>query len=59
MPTLVLAGDADRVVPAINARILAARIRDSRLMLVPGAGHLVLADHPQACGAAIADFLEA
>jgi pimeloyl-ACP methyl ester carboxylesterase len=59
MPTLVLAGDADRVVPAINARILAARIRDSRLVLVPGAGHLVLADHAQACGAAIAGFLEA
>jgi pimeloyl-ACP methyl ester carboxylesterase len=57
-PTLVLAGDADPIVPASNARILAARIPDSRLMIVPGAGHLLLADHANLCATSIGDFLE-
>jgi pimeloyl-ACP methyl ester carboxylesterase len=57
-PTLILAGDADAIVPVRNARILAARIPDSRLMIVPGAGHLLLADHADLCATSIADFLE-
>ncbi len=56
-PTLVLAGAADRIVPAINARILAARIPDSRLDIVPGAGHLLVLDHAEQCAATIAGFL--
>jgi poly(3-hydroxyalkanoate) depolymerase len=56
-PTLVLAGGADAIVPPINARMLAARIPDARLELVPGAGHLVVIDHADRCAATIADFL--
>ena len=57
-PTLVLAGDSDPIVPVRNARLLAARIPDSRLLIVPGAGHLVLADEAEPCARAIADFLD-
>ena len=41
MPTLVLAGDDDPIIPLINARILAARIPNSRLRVVD-CGHLFL-----------------
>jgi poly(3-hydroxyalkanoate) depolymerase len=56
-PTLVLSGDSDPIVPAVNARILAARIPDVRLHIVEGGGHLVLADRAEHCGEVIADFL--
>ena len=58
VPTLVMAGDADRIVPAINARLLAARIPDSQLHVVPGAGHLLLMDHARQCATTIAEFLQ-
>jgi pimeloyl-ACP methyl ester carboxylesterase len=37
-PTLVVCGDYDTAVPPANSRILAARIRDARLVTIP-AGH--------------------
>jgi poly(3-hydroxyoctanoate) depolymerase len=45
--TLVMAGDADPIVPPVNARILAARIPDSELKIVHGAGHRLLLEHAQ------------
>jgi poly(3-hydroxyalkanoate) depolymerase len=56
-PALVLTGDADRIVPALNARILAARIPDARLVRCAG-GHLFLLEHPSTCADTIAGFLE-
>lgn len=38
-PTLVLSGDADRLVPAENSRRLARNIAHARLALLRGAGH--------------------
>jgi poly(3-hydroxyoctanoate) depolymerase len=57
-PTLVLAGDADPIVPQRNARILASRIPNAQLEIMPGAGHLLLMDHAQPCATTIARFLE-
>jgi poly(3-hydroxyoctanoate) depolymerase len=37
-PTLVVCGDHDRAVPPANSRLLAARIRDTRLVTIQ-AGH--------------------
>ena len=45
-PTLVLTGDDDPIVPALNGRILAHFIPDSRLHVVPGGGHLFLLERP-------------
>ncbi len=56
-PTLVLSGGDDRIVPPVNARILAARIPDVRLEIVPGAGHLLLMDHAEHCATTIGEFL--
>jgi 3-oxoadipate enol-lactonase len=39
VPTLVLTGDADRLVPTDNSRRLAEAIPGARLVLLPGAGH--------------------
>jgi hypothetical protein len=39
---LVLSGDADPIVPPVNARILAARLPHAELEIVRGAGHLLL-----------------
>jgi poly(3-hydroxyoctanoate) depolymerase len=58
-PTLVLHGDADPIVPVANARILAARIPDARLVTVPGGGHLFLLTRPEAMAELITDFLRA
>jgi poly(3-hydroxyoctanoate) depolymerase len=56
-PTLVLSGEADPIVPPINARILARRIPDAELEIVPGAGHLLLMDHAEPVAERIATFL--
>ena len=39
VPTLILSGDRDRMVPVENARRLAALIPGARLVVLPGAGH--------------------
>jgi poly(3-hydroxyoctanoate) depolymerase len=56
-PTLVVSGDRDRVVPPVNARILAARLPNARRQMLDG-GHLFLLENPPAAAAAIARFLE-
>jgi len=57
-PTLVLAGEADAMVPPVNSRILASRIRDARLEVFPEAGHLLLMDQAERCARTIVPFLD-
>jgi 3-oxoadipate enol-lactonase len=38
-PTLVITGDADRLVPPHNSEVLAQLIPGARLLVLPGAGH--------------------
>ena len=44
---LVLSGAEDPIVPPINARILARRIPNAELEIVPDAGHLLLMEHAE------------
>jgi poly(3-hydroxyalkanoate) depolymerase len=46
-PTLVLSGDDDSIIPAINGRLLAYRIPNARYHAVRRAGHLFLLDSPE------------
>lgn len=46
-PTLVIAGDDDRMIPLANARFLARRIPDATLRVVQGGGHAFLLDEPE------------
>lgn len=54
----MLTGEADTIVPPINARILARRIPDAELEIVPDAGHLLLMDHAERSATRIARFLD-
>ena len=56
-PTLVLHGEKDPLVPAINARYMAAMISNARLHVVTGGGHLILFDEPMEAGGVITRFL--
>jgi 3-oxoadipate enol-lactonase len=42
VPTLIIAGDADRIIPVENARILASRIPNAELVILKNAGHMLL-----------------
>lgn len=39
VPTLVIAGDADKLVPVENSRLLASRIPNSELVILKNMGH--------------------
>jgi 3-oxoadipate enol-lactonase len=55
--TLVLHGGADTVVDPRNARLLAGRIPDARLVIFPGLGHLLFWEDPDGFAAAVTSFL--
>lgn len=57
-PTLVVHGDADRIVPYANGELLADRIAGAELESLPGAGHLYPTDAPLA-DRRVAEFLAA
>ncbi|MDT5100282.1 MAG: hypothetical protein QOC76_4019 [Mycobacterium sp.] len=56
-PTLVLWGDADRVVPSTHGNLFAEMIPDARLELIAGAGHDPLSDQPELFAALAGEFL--
>ncbi|HRQ40685.1 MAG TPA: alpha/beta fold hydrolase [Chloroflexota bacterium] len=56
-PTLILFGDSDKVVPPGNAALLAQQIPDSRVVLLPGAGHFYPFEAPQMAVTAVTQFL--
>jgi pimeloyl-ACP methyl ester carboxylesterase len=58
-PTLVIHGESDRLVPPANARLIAERIRDAKLVLIPHASHILATDQPAAAHHAILEFLAA
>jgi pimeloyl-ACP methyl ester carboxylesterase len=46
VPTLVVHGELDRMVPAANGELIAERVPGAQLHLVPGAGHFYMTDEP-------------
>ena len=55
--TLIMHGDADAVVDPRNARLLAERIPDARLVLFAGLGHLLFWEDPDGFADTVASFL--
>jgi pimeloyl-ACP methyl ester carboxylesterase len=56
-PTLIVHGDSDRVVPVGNARLLAERIPNSRLVVLEDSGHACCVDQAEAFNRVVIDFL--
>lgn len=56
-PTLMIWGDRDRAVGLASARQLARALRRSRLLVLPGVGHIAFEEMPEACNKAMSDWL--
>jgi 3-oxoadipate enol-lactonase len=56
-PTLVITGDADRLVPPANSEILAKHIPGARLVKVPGGSHGFNFETPEVFNREVLDFL--
>lgn len=57
VPALVLVGEEDTLTPPADARLIAARIPDSRMLILPEAGHLSNLENPKAFNTALLGFL--
>ena len=58
LPTLVMHGDQDHILPPSNGRTVARRIPGAEFVLVPGAGHLLTTDQPELCLQLVQQFLD-
>ena len=57
-PTLLLHGLEDRLIPPVNARLLAKRIADAQLIELAGASHWLHSDQPARTAEAVLSFLD-
>jgi 3-oxoadipate enol-lactonase len=58
LPTLLVAASADVATPPDGMRKLATHIRDSRLDVLDGSGHLLNVEQPEALASCIVQFLK-
>ncbi len=56
VPTLILFGAHDKVVPPENADLLAKQIADSKVVIFPDAGHFFPLEMPEAASQAVIEF---
>ncbi len=56
-PTLILVGEHDGITPEASARAMEAHIDRSRVVVLPGVGHLSNLESPDAFSLALSDFL--
>jgi pimeloyl-ACP methyl ester carboxylesterase len=55
-PTLVIAGERDRLVPSANALLLARHLPCARCHVLPGEGHMMLLDPDSSVHSLLVDF---
>lgn len=58
VPTLILAGERDRITPPSHAAVIAERVRAAELRLLPGVGHNMPVDRPGVVAGLMAPMLE-
>ncbi len=58
LPTLVITGDDDRIVPTADSLRLADELPDAQLAVIPNAGHVPHEERPEAFMQAVKEFLE-
>jgi 3-oxoadipate enol-lactonase len=59
VPTLVITGAEDEMIPVEESRRMASAVRGAKLVIVPGAGHLANLEQPVAFNDALHAFLTA
>ena len=57
IPTLLVWGDRDPLVPATLAEVFRSEIEGSRLLLLEGCGHVPMYDRPRELARAVTSFL--
>jgi pimeloyl-ACP methyl ester carboxylesterase len=55
-PALFILGDADVMTPTRSAQALIAACKDKRVVMLPGAGHSLMSEHPDGVREALRDF---
>ena len=58
VPTLILCGDEDKLTPVHNSHVMAEALPDAELLVVPGAGHMVMLERPSLVNAALRRLVE-
>ena len=58
-PTVAICGEEDQLTPPKYARFFGERIKGARVVVVPGAGHYVQVEQPDATTAALRDLVTA
>jgi len=59
VPTLVVWGEEDRMIPVAEGRRLAGAIPNARLAVIADAGHMPQREQPERFAAAVREFLDA
>ncbi|HET9550202.1 MAG TPA: alpha/beta fold hydrolase, partial [Candidatus Binatia bacterium] len=59
LPTMILWGEHDRVVPAAHGTAYREGIAGAKLITIPNTGHLPHIEAPAVCADIISDFLRA
>jgi len=59
LPVLIICGESDVWTPVKFSHYLGAKIADSSVVVVPDAGHFVIAEKPEVVNKATEDFVNA
>ena len=57
IPVLVICGDDDKMTPPALSRYIADNVPGGRLALIPGAGHFVMNEDPEAFNEVLKEFI--
>jgi pimeloyl-ACP methyl ester carboxylesterase len=58
VPVLIIVGSSDHLTPATLSRAMHAAMPDSRLLILPGGGHMVMLEAPAEVDEALLEFVE-
>jgi 3-oxoadipate enol-lactonase len=59
VPTLVIHGESDQLIPAANGKLIVERIPQAKLVVIPRASHIFPTDQPKPAHEAVVNFLAA
>lgn len=58
IPTLIIAGEDDQIVPVASLRAVAQKMEDPRLVEISGAGHMPMLEKPDEVASALTAFIQ-